>query len=67
MAEKGKWKKAKEQKAEQAMLKRMRSICIENGGSKSACLDSAKAYVKEHGPLKGQGLSSFKPSEKEKK
>ena len=66
MAEKGKWKMAKERKAEQAMFKRMWSKCIEDGGSKSACSDSAKVYVKKHGPLKGQGLSSSKPTEEKK-
>ena len=51
-----KWDKAKKQKSEQKMYARMWRKCINQGGSKGECSDSANAYVKEHGPLEGKGL-----------
>jgi hypothetical protein len=48
------------------MFSRQWNKCVSAGGTKSACTDSATVYVKENGPLKGQGLSSAKPSKKKK-
>jgi len=32
--------------------------CIADGGSKGECSASATTYVKKHGPIKGEGLTS---------